>query len=89
MEPSDLATRHRAVLFTVRLWQEDWEPGRTMNPNVIKSAKNRAYQFVETHQQAMDEGRISEAERFAIYNEFFHRYLSRSQRSPRPIGAWQ
>ena len=42
-----------------------------MDVDPIKYAKNRAYPFVEEQQQALDEGRITEAEWFDIYNRFF------------------
>jgi hypothetical protein len=42
-----------------------------MNSDSIKAAKNRAYLFVEEQQQALDEGRISEAQWFDIHNQFF------------------
>ena len=41
----------------------------TIDP--IKYAKNRAYQFVEEQQQALDDGQITEAEWFDIHNQFF------------------
>jgi SAM-dependent methyltransferase len=42
-----------------------------MSIDPIKYAKNRAYQFVEEQQQALDDGTITESEWFDIYNEFF------------------
>lgn len=42
-----------------------------MSSDPIKYAKNRAYQFLEEHQQALDEGRITEAQWFEIHNRFF------------------
>jgi SAM-dependent methyltransferase len=44
---------------------------KAMNVDPIKYAKNRAYQFVEQQQQALDDGRITEAEWFDINNRFF------------------
>jgi len=43
-----------------------------MNPtDLIKFAKNRAYEFTEKQQQALDEGTISEVQQFADTNTFF------------------
>jgi hypothetical protein len=47
-----------------------------MSLDPVKYAKNRAYQFVEEQQRALDEGTISEAEWFDIYNEFFTQHSS-------------
>jgi SAM-dependent methyltransferase len=40
----------------------------------IKLAINRAYQFCEEQQRALDEGRITEAEWFEVHKEFFTRH---------------
>ena len=42
-----------------------------MTIDSIKYAKNRAYQFVEAQQQALDDGQITEAEWFDVHNQFF------------------
>jgi hypothetical protein len=42
-----------------------------MSIDPIKYAKNRAYPFLEEQQQALDRGRITEAEWFAIIDRFF------------------
>jgi SAM-dependent methyltransferase len=42
-----------------------------MREEALKYAKNRAYRFVEEQQRALDEGRISEAQWFDIYAQFF------------------
>ena len=42
-----------------------------MEIDPIKYAKNRAYQFVEAQQQALDHGQITEAEWFEINKQFF------------------
>ncbi len=48
-----------------------------MEADPIKLAKNRAYQFCEEQQRALDEGRITEAEWFDIHKRFFTRnYLA-------------
>jgi SAM-dependent methyltransferase len=43
----------------------------THDNEAIKSAKNRAYRFVEAQQQALDSGVISEAQWFERYTHFF------------------
>lgn len=45
-----------------------------MDVDPTKFAKNRAYQFVEEQQQALDAGILTEAQWFAIHNEFFTRH---------------
>jgi hypothetical protein len=48
-----------------------------MQIDPIKYAMNRAYQFLEEHQEALDDGKITEAQWFDIHNEFFtDAYLS-------------
>ena len=42
-----------------------------MQVDPVKYAKNRAYQFVEEQQKALDEGRITEAQWFGNYNRYF------------------
>jgi len=42
-----------------------------MDVDPIKYAKNKAYRFVEAQQQALDEGRITEAEWFDIFSQHF------------------
>ncbi len=37
----------------------------------LKFAKNRAYEFCEEQQRALDEGRITEAEWFEVHKQFF------------------
>jgi SAM-dependent methyltransferase len=44
-----------------------------MKPDPIKYAKNRAYQFNEEQQQALDEGRITEEQWFELHYRFFTR----------------
>ena len=41
------------------------------NARSTKLAKNRAYQWVEEQQQALDAGKITEAAWFDIHNRFF------------------
>ena len=42
-----------------------------MQVDPVKSAKNRAYPFVEEQQKALDEGRITEVQWFDNYNRYF------------------
>jgi len=42
-----------------------------MQADPIKYAKNRAYQFVEEQQEALDDGRITEAQWFENYKQYF------------------
>jgi SAM-dependent methyltransferase len=42
-----------------------------MQVDPVKYAKNRAYQFVEEQQRALDEGVITEAQWFESYNRYF------------------
>ena len=42
-----------------------------MQVDPIKYAKNGAYQFVEEQQEALDEGKITEAQWFDIHNQYF------------------
>ena len=42
-----------------------------MQMDPVKYAKDRAYQFVEEQQKALDEGRITEAQWFDIHNRYF------------------
>ncbi len=42
-----------------------------MEVDPVKYAKNRAYQFVEEQQKALDEGIITEAQWFENYKRYF------------------
>ena len=44
-----------------------------MEPDSVKYAKNRAYQFNEEQQQALEEGRITEEQWFELHYKFFTR----------------
>ncbi len=42
-----------------------------MSIDPVKYAKDRAYQFAEDQQKALDEGRITEAQWFDNHNQLF------------------